>query len=44
MNWNLFRYLVQVIGDPTTSETLQKGQGMEESSIYNRQKVKKKRN
>ena len=42
MNWNLFRYLVQVIGDPTTSETLQKGQGMEESSIYNRQKVKKK--
>ena len=42
MNWNLFRYLVQVIGDPTTSETLQKGQDMEESSIYNRQKVKKK--
>ena len=42
MNWNLFRYLVQVIGDPTTSETLQKDQDMEESSIYTRQKVKKK--
>ena len=42
MNWNLFRYLVQVIGDPTIPETVESGHGMEESSIYNRQQVKKK--
>jgi hypothetical protein len=44
MNLNLFRYLEQVIGDTTTTQTLYERQGkdMEESSIYNRQKDRKK--
>jgi len=44
MNLNLFRYLGQVIGDPITTKTLQEHQCkcMEESSIYNRQKDRKK--
>jgi len=44
MNLNLFRYLEQIIGDPTTIKTLNEhqGKGMEESSIYNRQNDRKK--
>ena len=44
MNLNLFRYLEQIIGDPTTIKTLheRQGKGMEESSIYNRQNDRKK--
>ena len=44
MNLNRFRYLEQVIGDPTTTKTLYKSQdkGMEESSTYNRQKDRNK--
>ena len=44
MNLNLFRYLEQIIGDPTTIKTLHERQGksMEESSIYNRQNGRKK--
>lgn len=44
MNLNLFRYLGQVIADPITPKTLQERQCkcMEESSIYNRQKDRKK--
>ena len=44
MNLNLFRYLTQVIGDPTINKTLHERQCkcMEESSIYNRQKDRKK--
>jgi hypothetical protein len=44
MNLNIFRYLTQVIGDPTINKTLHERQCkcMEESSIYNRQKDRKK--
>jgi len=44
MNLNLFRYLIQVIGDQTTTTILHERQCKctEESSIYNRQKDRKK--
>ena len=45
MNLNIFRYLVQVIGDPASTKTLHERQCKctEESSIYNRQKDRKKK-
>jgi hypothetical protein len=42
MNWNLFRYLIQVIGGFTTPSSSHNNQGVEESSIYNRQNDRKK--
>ena len=42
MNWNLFRYLIQVIGDSMTPSSSGNRQGLEESSIYTRQNDRKK--
>lgn len=42
MNWNLFRYLIQVIGDSMTSSSSGNRQVMEKSSIYTRQNDRKK--
>lgn len=42
MNWNLFRYLMQVIGDFTTPSSSHNNQEVEESSIYTRQNDRKK--
>ena len=42
MNWNLFRYLIQVIGDSMTPSSSGNRQVMEKSSIYTRQNDRKK--
>lgn len=42
MNWNLFRYLIQVIGDSMTPSSSGNRQGLKESSIYTRQNDRKK--